>query len=607
MYGVVKSEQKKIQRLTDNGVYLLTGGAGGIALSCCEAIVKTVSKPTFILLSRSQFPLESNWHTILQNHSHQYYEKIRVIRKLQKLGATFLFYQVDISEFSRLNKIIRECISCYGKINGLIHTAGVSNAELVQFKSKKTAQTVFMPKIHGTYNLIRALKDTSLDFVILTSSLAALLGGFQQIDYSGSNASLDAFANSHLFSFSSFVASINWNTWQEVGMAAEAALRGESTFLGKGNDISPQQGQKLFLEILQGNETQVAISNSEIDFDSAIEESISTGSIPMVKIARKELHVVTNYQAPSNEVETKLVQLWQDMLGVDEIGVTDDFFALGGHSFNALSLIEKINNSFNCTLPATQIYHNPTIRQLYSTITNGLEKKQSKNPILLKKGEKKSPYLFLCHPISGLIHCFNSFVSQSELPITIYGFQDPSIEATRMVYGSLQAMADDYLSAIKKIQPIGPYFLMGYSFGGHILYEIANNLIQQGETIGLLVMIDSWAINPQVLQNEHHFKKHMYHFDKTLPKQLINLAWQREQLLLNHSLSESNQEIVLFKASNLDDEFRLHDNPTNGWANYNRGKMICHSIKGNHNTILNDSNSKYILHLMHQYLNQKLG
>lgn len=602
MYGSINSPPAKEMRLKDNGVYLLTGGVGGIALSCCEAIVKTVSAPTFILLSRREFPLETEWEALLNDVNHPYHGKINQIRSLQTLGAAFFFIAADITQFEQLNAAVQHCVSKFGTINGLIHAAGTANAELMQFKTKTTAQSVLLPKIHGTFNLIRSLKHLTLDFVVLKSSLAAVLGGFRHMDYSGANASLDSFLQSNLFSFASFVVSINWNTWRDVGIAAEAALKGEATFLGKGNDISPKQGRDLFLEVLLGNESHVVISN--IDLNANHESSTFLASIPPapeIKIARQDLNVPISYVAPTNESETILAQLWQDMLGIGDIGINDDFFALGGHSLKALGLVEKINKTFNCNLPATQIYRDPTIKQLSSSIMNGLNLKQDDNPVLLKKVESEPPYLFLCHPISGLINCFSSLVSHSDLSVSIYGLQDPSIEADKMIYSSVLAMADDYLSAIKKVQPQGPYYLMGYSFGGNILYEVANMLKQQGETVSLLALVDSWAINSDTHQHEEHFKKYFKMLHPELSTQIIDLAWKREELLLKHHSSKMNQEMILFKARQVSDDYKSIDNPTNGWSDYNN-KIICHQIDGNHDTIINDTNSKMILNILNNHI-----
>ena len=94
------------------------------------------------------------------------------------MGAKFVFYQVDIADFKSLDDVVRQCITRFGKINGLIHTAGIAHGDLAQFKSKSKAQDVFSPKIYGTYNLIKALSYLSLDFVVLKSSLLSLTGRY---------------------------------------------------------------------------------------------------------------------------------------------------------------------------------------------------------------------------------------------------------------------------------------------------------------------------------------------------------------------------------------------------------------------------------------------
>lgn len=603
MYVPTIPVPKKINRLKDNGVYLLTGGFGGIALSCCEAILKTVSNPTFIILSRREMPQKKIWVDILKDKKHKFYKKIKQIRDLETLGAKFLFYQVDISEYKSLKIAITHCLKSIGRINGLIHAAGITNPELIQNKTKKTADSVFLPKIYGTYNLARILNNLSLDFVVLKSSLSSILGGFNYVDYSGANACLDSFATSNLFS--SFTISINWNTWRDVGIAADAAIKGEATFIGKGNDISAQEGKTLFLEILEENESNVAISNVDLNIDTRTNNhTILTSSIPAVKIARQNLNIITTYSAPTNETESKLAQLWQEMLGIENIGINDDFFALGGHSLKALSLIDKINKTLSCCLPATQIYKNPTIKKLSLTIVNGSQKESINNPILLKMINKNPPYLFLCHPISGLLHCFDPLISQSELPISIYGLEDPSIGSNKMLYKNLLDMAKDYLDTIKKIQPNGPYFLMGYSFGGNVLYEVANLIKEEGETISLLAMIDSWAINSTIYAKEDNFKKHIQSIHPELSKQIIDLAWEREKLLINHIPSKINQNIILFKASELSKAYQDINDAKNGWVNYNQSEIVCHTIHANHESIINISNSKAILDFIKNYLNR---
>lgn len=602
-YQAIQKQVRFQKRLKDKGVYLLTGGLGGIALTCCKAIAKTVSNPTFVLLSRRKFHEESVWDIILEDPDHADYQKTKSLHQLKELGATIVFYQVDIGQYQPLQEKINECLAHFGALHGIIHTAGISSPELVQFESKENAEQVFLPKLHGTFNLAKALAPLSLDFIVLHSSLAALLGGFCQMSYAASNSCLDAFVSSGLFSNASFVSTINWNTWREVGMAAVAAQQSEASFLGMGNDIAPQEGQDLFLDILQGEEPSVAISKIGIDLEAPLpSDEIPAPSI--AKVLREHLHTTAAYQAPTSKLESQLISLWEEMLGVQGIGIDDDFFALGGHSLKALSLIEKINRTFACSLPSTQLYHHATIRKLSQTMTD-IERKEKNPLVLLKPGKEDSPALFLCHPISGLLLCFNAFVSQMSWPGAIYGLQDPSIDATNMVYKHFHGMAEDYLMSVRKCQPSGPYFFMGYSFGGNLVYEIASQLKQEGEEIGLLALIDSWAIHSPLLQNESLFKTHFQSQHQAFSQELLDLSWEREKLLLNHSISQSDQDILLFKASELTEEYQSIDHPKNGWCNHNKGKILCHTINGTHNMMLSEHNSSHISAIIEEHLKER--
>ncbi|MCX7091093.1 MAG: amino acid adenylation domain-containing protein [Legionellales bacterium] len=367
MYHDNLPSKNKIHRLQNNGIYLFTGGLGGIALTCCEAIAESVSNPIFILLSRSTVPPETEWAPILQDRSNPYHNKIKHLHKLKTLGATLHIEQVDITELDPLKMVVARCITNYGKINGLIHAAGISDPELMQAKTAASIKRVFAPKIPGTFNLIKAFESISLDFVVLKSSLGVLLGGFEQIDYCAANACLDAIAISGFFSHAAFVVSINWNTWRDVGMANKNRNEGKINFIDQGNDVSPIEGKKIFLNVLQTENNQIAISKIDINEVQPVSADINAY---MPKISREQLSITTKYIKPRNEVETQLLQLWQETLGINELSVADNFFALGGHSLQALNLIKKINHTFHCTLPMTQIYHSATIEELSPLISD---------------------------------------------------------------------------------------------------------------------------------------------------------------------------------------------------------------------------------------------
>ncbi|MCR9192978.1 MAG: amino acid adenylation domain-containing protein [Gammaproteobacteria bacterium] len=597
MHAPINEARKTINRLKDNGVYLFTGGLGGIALSCCEAIAKSIKKPKFVLISRSPLPSKSEWESILKVKNHRYYEKIISIKHIQTLGAEIFTYQADVADMVSLKNVINKCIHKFKKINGVIHAAGISDSDLVRFKKISSVKHVLAPKLYGAYNLAKVFKSIPLDFIILKSSLSSLLGGIGLVDYAAANACLDSFAASELLPLANFIASINWNTWQETGMAANAQKDGEINFLGQNNSVSTRQGQKIFLDVLNGTESNVIIS--QIDIDQ--QENNETGSPLLPKATRDNLSVPTKYQPPTNTIESKLIEIWQNSLGISDLGIDDNFFSLGGHSLKALSLIETLNRSFQTNLPMTQIYKTPTIKKLSAILATPKPQSGIQQILVPLKIRKNNPLsLFLCHPISGLTNCFNSFIQNKGLMISIYGLQDPSIENGTIIYNSLFEMAQDYLSEIKKVQPKGPYYLMGYSFGGCVVHEIANILSNLGETVSLLAMIDSWATHSPLQKKEACFKKHFKTHHKNLPKQMIHLAWERELLLLEHTFSKINQKMHLFKASRLFDEYKEINSPSNGWDKYNHGEIITHSIASDHSSIMNKKNSSHIMKIINR-------
>ena len=321
-----------VSRLKDNGVYLFTGGVGGISLTICETIAKNVNKPTFILISRTKIPANSEWNLILNSEpNHKFYSRIKTLQNIVSLGAIIHLETADVGDYDSINSAITKSINECGKLDGVVHTAGIAGGGLLQLKTKEIASKVLSPKVHGTYNLARILSKINLDFVVLCSSISALIGEPSQVDYCGANSCLDSFANSGIFN--NFTVSINWNSWKDVGMAVETDRPDDIIILDRDNDITPFQGGEIFLKAIQHNYPQIAVSKYEItEFSKMLARQDSIVQSVETKISRDDLSVSNYYVLPRNQVEEQLVQLWQDTLCIQQIGIEDDFFNLGGHS-----------------------------------------------------------------------------------------------------------------------------------------------------------------------------------------------------------------------------------------------------------------------------------
>ena len=431
------------------------------------------------------------------------------------------------------------------------------------------------------------------------SSIAALTGEVGQVDYAAANACLDSFAVSNLLP-SKFTVSINWNTWQNIGMASGSKLPVDISFDERNNFISPNQGEKLFLEIMESAYQNVVISNYNLnEYQCNLTQNHYHLSKNHTKIQRNQLNTNTDYHEPTNTTEKKLAKLWEENLGIDKISIDDNYFNLGGHSLKALKLIEQINTFFNCTISIQGLYEKPTIKE-FTTLMIKNDNNDPKTLILLKNSRKNPPYLFLFHPISGLLNCFDSLINHWKHSMSVYGFQDEIHKKNK--YKDIDSIVDMYFSQIMKLEPKGPYYLLGYSFGGVIAHGIAHRLLKNNKQVKLLCLIDSWCVFSKSQLNEVCFKKIFKSGHKELPDTIINHAWETMSLLSKYTPPLIDQKTILFKASTLLDDYISINHTSNGWNRYNIQPIDCHEINASHETVLNEESSKKILAYLWPYL-----
>jgi non-ribosomal peptide synthase protein (TIGR01720 family) len=213
-------------RLRQEGVYLITGGIGGIGLVLAEHLARSV-RARLVLLGRSALPERAEWPQWLAAHGEQdaTSRKIRKVQELEALGAQVMTASADVSDFGRMRQVVSEALERFGQIDGVIHAAGVPGGGMIQLKTRDDAAAILAPKVQGARVLGDLFRNQSLDFMLLCSSRSAILGGFGQVDYCAANAFLDAFAHQHSSRSGTFTVSINWDGWQQVGMLVDTAAR----------------------------------------------------------------------------------------------------------------------------------------------------------------------------------------------------------------------------------------------------------------------------------------------------------------------------------------------------------------------------------------------
>ncbi|MCP4180225.1 MAG: AMP-binding protein, partial [bacterium] len=200
------------------------------------------------------------------------------------------------------------------------------------------------------------------------------------------------------------------------------------------------------------------------------------------------------YVAPRNEMEVALVEIWQEVLGVENIGVNDNFFELGGHSLKAVALVSRIYDIFNFHLQLKKLFENGTIEILAELISSTDDSEEFE--ILIPIQQKgKNPPLFLLPGNGGEVLCFSAISKVLGEDQPVYGFQAFGLDGISETIDSIEEMAVEYIRLMKLEQEKGPYFIGGHSYGGYIAFEIVRQLEKNGDIIGKLLLFDTFAPN----------------------------------------------------------------------------------------------------------------
>ena len=198
----------------------------------------------------------------------------------------------------------------------------------------------------------------------------------------------------------------------------------------------------------------------------------------------------SNFIAPSTPVEVQLVEIWERFFGISNISITDNIFDLGAYSLLILRMMAELELTFKKALPINILFEAPTIQKLAPLLCNS-------NPIIdrpkaipfLERGNK-APIFCMPGARNNLLFVHTLIKHWGDRDHPIYGMQEPLKEDSRPLPTTIQACAAYYIEQIRSVQPEGPYYLVGYSIGGLIAYEIAQQLLAQGQTIALLALLD---------------------------------------------------------------------------------------------------------------------
>lgn len=341
--------------LPQKGVYLITGGLGGVGLEIAEYLARTV-QARLVLLSRSR-------------------KEVARIETLKSHGAEVLVLSADVGDEAQLANALAEVRRTFGTINGVFHAAGLPPAFIMQRETRETAGRVLWPKVQGTQLLSTLLRDDKLDFFLLCSSMRALTGGPGAAAYCAANSFLDAFAQASESDDGPLTIAVDWDGWIGVGMMSQNPTGFEDESAPVDLSMSAEEGIEALQRILGDPLPQVIVStcslqavmdqHSSLNHPEVIDEYIVNRRTAALH-PRPELE--NAYAAPQNATEQTLANIWSELLGVEKIGRDDNFFDLGGDSVVSIQIIVRARQA-GLQLTPIEVFEHQTIASLAAVVT----------------------------------------------------------------------------------------------------------------------------------------------------------------------------------------------------------------------------------------------
>ena len=370
--------------IKDGNVYLITGGTGGIGLEVARFLAGE-AKVKLCLINRSPMPKRLEWEQILaEGKDRKLCKKIEAIQSIERSGSEVYCYSADVADHHQMEAAISEIRAKYGRIHGIFHGAGVAGDGFLIRKTDQAFQEVIRPKVHGTWVLDRLTQKDNPDFMVLFSSITALLGGPGQGDYTAANSYLDSYA-AYRRQQGRRTLAINWPAWLEIGMAVDfgANVNGVFKTIATASAIQALKTvlSKEFCQVVIGElnlgvirpelfdtlpfmispELRAAIVNQPANETGALRKSGSTIEKPQVL---KSVVLQGGSCAPAHiqgfsSVQKSAAQIWGNIFGVAALNLHDDFFELGGDSISAMQIVNLVNQTLDVRLEVVDLLRNP--------------------------------------------------------------------------------------------------------------------------------------------------------------------------------------------------------------------------------------------------------
>jgi aspartate racemase len=215
---------------------------------------------------------------------------------------------------------------------------------------------------------------------------------------------------------------------------------------------------------------------------------VDTQALPAPDAVRPDLE--QTFVAPRDTLEYQLTKVWEKTLGIETVGVQDNFFELGGHSLMAVRVLSQVEEMAHKKLPLVTLFQAPTVEQLAGVLRQSTWEAPWSSLVAIQPSGSKPPF-FCVHAAAGNVLFYSDLARYLGTDQPLYGLQARGLDGSEAPVGRLEEMAAHHVDEIRSIQPEGPYFLGGLSFGGTVAFEMAQQLTAQGHEVALLVLFDT--------------------------------------------------------------------------------------------------------------------
>ena len=494
-------------RVRGDGTYLITGGLGALGLRVAKWLAEQGAGAIALLARRApSAAVELS------------------LNDIRAAGARVVVLQGDVADTESLRGALTQLPADWQPLRGVVHAAGVLADGILTEMTIDQLNRAMSPKIDGAWNLHVATRELPLDFFVLFSSVASVLGSPGQANYAAGNAYLDALAHARRAAGLPATA-INWGPWAGSGMAVEAGLDESSHPRGM-SLIEPQAGLDLLGKIMASSAPQVAVMNAQwsdmlkllgsrrpallMEIAAEVQASGSNVGASRVDHAFRQQLQAADGATRQTLVEDYIRQELARIMGIEpaSLETNQPLSTFGLDSLLALELKNNLEGRLDFTLPMAKLMEGPSIASLAAETaklvagdggetgdgavqTSVADLSANWSPWVPLRAVGSRPPLILLPGLGGDARYYADLVQQLDDDQPVYVFRPLGLDQDVPPHVTIAEMIDGCLPALRELQPVGPYHLAGWSTGGTFAFALAEALERAGEEVAVLALMDS--------------------------------------------------------------------------------------------------------------------